>query len=45
MTGSTQDYRYRGIIPRAIHKLYTKISQRYEDQIIVRVSYLEIYQE
>ena len=23
MTGSTSDYRYRGLIPRAIHKLYS----------------------
>lgn len=27
MTGSTSDYRYRGVIPRAIHMLYSKISE------------------
>ena len=43
MTGSTTDYRYRGLIPRAIHMLYSQISERYEKEIIVRVSYLEIY--
>ena len=45
MTGSTTDYRYRGIIPRAIHMLYSQIQSRYEQQIIVRVSFLEIYKE
>ncbi|KRX04254.1 P-loop containing nucleoside triphosphate hydrolase [Pseudocohnilembus persalinus] len=44
-TGSTTDYKYRGIIPRAISMLYQEIQGRYEQQINIGVSYLEIYNE
>ena len=44
-TGTTTDYKYRGLIPRSISLLFQEIGQRYEQQIVVGVSYLEIYNE
>jgi len=45
ITGSCSDYKYRGVIPRTITDLYREIGNRYEQQIKVRVSYVEIYNE
>ncbi|KAM3132186.1 hypothetical protein pb186bvf_015781 [Paramecium bursaria] len=45
MTGSQIDYKYRGMIPRCINLLFQEIEARYEQQITVGVSYLEIYNE
>lgn len=45
MSGSSMDYKYRGIMPRVISNLFTEIQARYEQSITVRVSYLEIYNE
>lgn len=45
MFGSPSDYKYRGIIPRVISTLFQEIESRYDQQIVVRVSYLEIYNE
>jgi len=45
MSGSTLDYKYRGIIPRAISYIFQEVQSRYEQAITVRVSYLEIYNE
>eukprot|EP01017_Pseudomicrothorax_dubius_P043087 TRINITY_DN7119_c0_g1_i1.p1 TRINITY_DN7119_c0_g1~~TRINITY_DN7119_c0_g1_i1.p1 ORF type:complete len:637 (+),score=183.18 TRINITY_DN7119_c0_g1_i1:353-2263(+) len=45
MCGSTQDYRYRGLIPRCISAIFQAAGARYEQAITVRVSYLEIYNE
>ncbi|EGR33967.1 kinesin family member 9, putative [Ichthyophthirius multifiliis] len=44
-TGTTTDYKYRGLIPRCLSLLFQEIGQRYEQQITVGVSYLEIYNE
>ncbi|KAL4442793.1 hypothetical protein ABPG74_010682 [Tetrahymena malaccensis] len=44
-TGTTTDYKYRGLIPRCISQLFQEVGQRYEQQITVGVSYLEIYNE
>jgi kinesin family protein 6/9 len=43
--GSATEYKYRGLIPRTISALYQEIQTRYEKQIKVRVSYIEIYNE
>lgn len=45
MTGSSQNYKYRGIIPRAITQVFNEISQRFDQAITIRVSYVEIYNE
>ena len=45
MTGSTVDYKYRGLIPRCISLLFQEKESRYEQDITIGVSYLEIYNE
>ena len=45
MTGAQSDYKYRGLIPRLISELYQEINSRYEHQIKVSISYLELYNE
>lgn len=45
MTGSTEKFQHRGIIPRAIQQIYREIHERPEYSISVRISYLEIYNE
>lgn len=45
MTGTVDDYRHRGIIPRALTQLFKEITDRHEQDISARISYLEIYKE
>ncbi|XP_064647221.1 kinesin-like protein KIF9 [Lineus longissimus] len=45
ITGATENYKHRGIIPRALSHIYREIEDRPECAISVRVSYLEIYNE
>ena len=45
MTGAHSDYKYRGIIPRVLSSLFQEINSRYEHQIKVSISYLELYNE
>jgi kinesin family protein 6/9 len=45
MTGASENYKHRGIIPRAISQIFRLISERPEMSVTVRVSYLEIYNE
>ncbi|KAJ3120648.1 Kinesin-like protein kif9 [Nowakowskiella sp. JEL0407] len=45
MTGATENYKHRGIIPRVISNLFHEISSRPQYAITVRISYLEIYNE
>lgn len=45
MTGSTEKFQHRGIIPRAIQQVYREIRERPEYSVSVRISYLEIYNE
>lgn len=45
MTGATQNYKYRGIAPRAIAQIFREIQDKPETAVVVRVSYLEIYNE
>ncbi|KGL79596.1 Kinesin-like KIF9, partial [Tinamus guttatus] len=45
MTGTTADYRHRGIIPRAIQQVLKAAAHCADRFVTVRVSYLEIYNE
>lgn len=45
MTGAHSDYKYRGVIPRVLSSLFQEINSRYEHQIKVSISYLELYNE
>jgi kinesin family protein 6/9 len=45
MTGAQTDYKYRGIAPRLLSSLYQEINSRYEHQIKVSISYIELYNE
>ncbi|XP_022112111.1 kinesin-like protein KIF9 isoform X2 [Acanthaster planci] len=45
MTGTTENYQQRGVIPRAIAQVYKEIEERGEQAVTVRISYLEIYNE
>ncbi|XP_062518444.1 kinesin-like protein KIF9 [Corticium candelabrum] len=45
MTGTTENFRHRGIIPRALAQVFREIEERPDQSIIIRVSYLEIYNE
>jgi len=45
MNGSTANYKYRGLIPRAINKIFSEVGGRFDNQITVKVSFVEIYNE
>ncbi|KAM9098087.1 kinesin-like protein KIF9 isoform 4-T5 [Sarcophilus harrisii] len=45
MTGTTENYKHRGILPRALQQVFRMIEERPTHSITVRVSYLEIYNE
>ena len=45
MSGSMQNYKYRGLIPRAVSQVFQEIGSRFDNEYTVRVSYLEIYNE
>ncbi|XP_028826135.1 kinesin-like protein KIF9 [Denticeps clupeoides] len=45
MTGATESYKQRGIIPRALKEVFAEIKRRHESTITVRLSFLEIYNE
>nr|XP_044992319.1 kinesin-like protein KIF9 isoform X2 [Jaculus jaculus] len=45
MTGATESYKHRGILPRALQQVFRMIDERPTHAITVRVSYLEIYNE
>ena len=45
MSGGMQNYKYRGLIPRAITHVFQEIGSRFDNEYTVRVSYLEIYNE
>ncbi|KAJ1343955.1 hypothetical protein BSLG_001505 [Batrachochytrium salamandrivorans] len=45
MTGASENYKHRGLIPRAISHLYNEIAQRSTLSFTVRISYLEVYNE
>ncbi|KAI9223090.1 P-loop containing nucleoside triphosphate hydrolase protein [Blastocladiella britannica] len=45
MTGTTENYRQRGIIPRAISHVFREVQERPQYAYTLRVSFLEIYNE
>jgi len=45
MTGATENFKHRGIIPRAISHLYREIAERPQLAFTVKISYLEVYNE
>ncbi|XP_048779143.1 kinesin-like protein KIF9 isoform X1 [Ostrea edulis] len=45
ITGATESYKQRGLVPRSLSQLFKEIEERPEYAITVRVSYLEIYNE
>ena len=45
ISGSPNNFTYRGIIPRAITRLFNEISNKPEFDFNIQVSYLEIYNE
>ncbi len=45
MTGATENFKHRGVIPRAISSLFYEIGQRPNMAYNVRISYLEVYNE
>jgi kinesin family protein 6/9 len=45
MTGATENYNQRGIIPRTIQHLFKEIQNRPDTSYTVRIGYLEIYNE
>ena len=45
MTGSATQFKYRGVVPRAINQIFALTSARFDQAITIRVSYSEIYNE
>ncbi|XP_060774921.1 kinesin-like protein KIF9 [Neoarius graeffei] len=45
MTGATESYKQRGIIPRAIQEVFHEIDNRVDHSFSVHLSFLEIYNE
>lgn len=45
MSGGSQNYKFRGVIPRAVSQIFNEISSKPELSFIVKVSYVEIYNE
>ena len=45
MTGSSTQYKYRGIVPRAINQVFALTSIRFDQSVTIRVSYAEVYNE
>ena len=45
MSGGSQNYKFRGIIPRAICQIFSEIANKNELSFVVNVSYAEIYNE
>ncbi|CAK8673389.1 unnamed protein product [Clavelina lepadiformis] len=45
ITGATENYKQRGTIPRAIAQIFRSVEEQSDQAIVIRVSYLEIYNE
>jgi kinesin family protein 6/9 len=45
MLGLANNYKQRGIIPRAVQQVYHEISTKFDQAITIRISYAEIYNE
>lgn len=45
MAGSSSQFKYRGVVPRAVTQIYALTSSKFDQAITIRVSYSEIYNE
>jgi kinesin family protein 6/9 len=45
MNGSSANYKYRGIIPRTLSLIFQEVDSRFDQQVTIKVSYIEIYNE
>ena len=45
MTGATENYQQRGIIPRTIQNLFKEVNSRQDRMYNIRIGYLELYKE
>ncbi|KAM4606780.1 kinesin-like protein KIF9 [Polymixia lowei] len=45
MTGTTESYKQRGIIPRILQEVFQEVAKRSDQAFSVHLSYLEIYNE
>ncbi|XP_073407266.1 kinesin-like protein KIF9 isoform X1 [Dendrobates tinctorius] len=45
VTGATENYKNRGVIPRALQQVFKEIDEQSDRTVTVRISYLEIYNE
>ncbi|KAG8443466.1 hypothetical protein GDO86_012025 [Hymenochirus boettgeri] len=45
ITGATENFQLRGIIPRALQQVFKEIREKRDQSITVQISYLEIYNE
>lgn len=45
MTGSTANYKYRGLVPRCINSIFSEVGGRFDNAISVKISFVEIYNE
>lgn len=45
MSGSPNNYNYRGVVPRGITRVFQEIGRKPEYEFVVKISYLEIYNE
>ncbi|XP_059901227.1 kinesin-like protein KIF9 [Gadus macrocephalus] len=45
MTGTTESYRQRGIIPRAVEQVFQEVAKRSDQIFSVQLSYLEVYND
>lgn len=45
MTGATENYSQRGIIPRTIQHLFKEVNSRQDRMYNIRIGYLELYKE
>jgi hypothetical protein len=43
MSGDSSNYTQRGVVPRAVHHIFREMDLRVEKEMVVRCSYLEIY--
>lgn len=45
MSGSPNNYKYRGVIPRAVAQVYHEVASKFDQAVTIKVSYVEIYNE
>uniref|UniRef100_H2ZA27 Kinesin motor domain-containing protein n=1 Tax=Ciona savignyi TaxID=51511 RepID=H2ZA27_CIOSA len=45
ITGATENYKHRGIIPRAIAHVFRSVEERTDHAVQIQISYFEIYNE